>query len=57
MDGQPQIGFIAQELQKVLPEAVHTIQNSPFLSVDYTRIIPLLVEAVKELVSKCGPIE
>jgi len=48
MDGEKQVGFIAQELLQVLPEAVNT-NNPNLLSVEYTRVIPLLVEALKEL--------
>ena len=48
MRGEPSIGFIAQEVQKVLPDAVKEGPNG-LLAVEYTRIIPLLVEAVKEL--------
>lgn len=48
MDGEPTVGFIAQEVQKVLPEVVAEAPNG-LLAVEYTRIIPLLVEAVKEL--------
>ena len=47
MDGSPQVGFIAQEVQRVLPDAVYKMNDT--LGVDYSRIIPLLVEAVKEL--------
>jgi len=47
MDGQPQIGFLAQEVQKVLPEAVCDVKG--VLAVDYTRVVPLLLEAIKEL--------
>ena len=37
----------AQELRKVLPEAVH--DDGSYLSIDYTTVVPLLVEAIKEL--------
>lgn len=50
MGGEPQVGFIAQEVQRVVPEAV-TSADSTTLAVDYSRIVPLLVEAVKELVA------
>ena len=53
MDGEPQVGFIAQEVQRVVPEAV-TYADSNTLAVDYSRIVPLLVEAVKELVAGRG---
>ncbi len=49
----PSIGFIAQDVYKVLPEAVNT-SNPALWSVDYSKIIPLLVEAVKELALKLG---
>ena len=43
-----QIGFIAQEVEKVLPNIVET-DNEGYKSVSYQSVIPLLVEAVKEL--------
>lgn len=43
-----QTGFIAQEIQKIFPELVQTDIDG-YLSVDYTGLIPHLVEAVKEL--------
>lgn len=46
-DGR-QLGFIAQELAQVLPELVHTNREG-FLSVNYSGVTPVLVEAVKEL--------
>ena len=46
-----QIGFVAQEVGIVLPEVVYQT-DSNILSVDYARIVPVLVEAVKELSSK-----
>ena len=42
------VGVIAQELQQVLPEAIRQ-NESGYLSVRYEKIIPLLVEVVKEL--------
>jgi hypothetical protein len=41
------IGVIAHEVQKVLPEAVVT-QDDGYLAVRYEKIIPLLIEAIKE---------
>ena len=41
-----QMGFIAQDLQKIFPELVKKDENG-FLAVNYISIIPLLVEAYK----------
>lgn len=40
------VGVIAQEVAKVLPEAV--LDHNDILSVQYTNIIPLLIEAIKD---------
>jgi len=42
------IGVIAQDVQAVLPEIVAT-NNEGKLGVSYTELIPLLIEAIKEL--------
>lgn len=42
------IGVIAQEIEKVLPEAVAERENG-IKAVKYDRIVPLLIEAIKEL--------
>ena len=42
------IGVIAQEIEKVLPEVV-TTRESGYKAVRYEKIIPLLIEAIKEL--------
>jgi hypothetical protein len=48
--GQKAIGLIAQEVQKVLPEAVKVTEKG-YLSVEYDQLIPVLIEALKEHVS------
>ena len=48
MGGKKDIGVIAQEIQKVLPEVV-TEDNKGYLSVSYGNIVGVLIEAVKEL--------
>ena len=40
-------GFIAQELQKVVPEIVKE-NNDGYLTVDYSGLIPILVKGLKE---------
>jgi hypothetical protein len=47
-DDRLHIGLLAQDVQKVLPDAVFTDSNG-FYGVDYNTMIPLLIEAVKEL--------
>jgi hypothetical protein len=48
-DDDRHIGVLAQDVQKVLPEIVHQAHDSKYLSVDYTSLIPLLIEAIREL--------
>lgn len=42
-----QVGVIAQEVQKVLPQAVKE-EKDGYLAVDYARLVPLLIEGMKE---------
>ena len=46
-DKRKQVGVIAQEVEKVLPEIVSE-DNSGIKSVDYGKLTPLLIEAIKE---------
>ena len=43
-----QAGFIAQEIQEVIPEVVSEDKNG-YLGVNYSGVVPYLVEAIKEL--------
>lgn len=45
------VGLIAQEVREILPEAVAEREDG-HLSVSYIKVIPLLVEAIKELKSE-----
>ncbi len=46
---QKAIGFIAQEVEKVLPEVVQTEHsNEGYKAVQYDKVVALLVEAIKE---------
>ncbi len=42
-----QIGLLAQDVQKVVPQAVHEMSDG-YLAVDYARLVPLLIEGMKE---------
>jgi hypothetical protein len=54
LTGGSDIGVIAQEVAAVLPEAVHG--GDPFV-VEYIKIIPVLVEAVKDLRARVAYLE
>lgn len=47
VDNSRQVGVIAQEIDKILPEAVFEDQNG-HLGVRYTNLIPLLIEGFKQ---------
>jgi hypothetical protein len=51
-----QAGVLAQQVQKVLPEVVSEDKNG-YLNVDYGGIVPLLLEAIKELESRITYLE
>lgn len=42
------LGFIAQDAFKILPEVVEYDDSTDIYTMDYTKIIPVLVEAIKE---------
>lgn len=46
-DGQLQVGFIAQEVEKVFPELVETVDSSNVKLMSYIGMIPYLLEAIK----------
>ena len=60
VNNKMQVGLIAQEVQEVLPEIIHLApididsegnskSGENYLSVDYDKVVPLLVESIKEL--------
>ena len=61
-EGQKDIGLIAQEVEKVLPEIVREkemtlIDGETYKTVDYEKIIGVLIESVKELSAKVKTLE
>ena len=50
------IGFIAQDVLKVLPDAITEIYNGKYYGVKYHSILPLIIEAVRELHTKASRI-
>jgi hypothetical protein len=55
-EGEHSYGVIAQEVEKILPEIV-TERSDGYKAVKYELIVPLLIEAVKELNEKVERIE
>jgi|GEM_PF-1661200 len=43
------IGFIAQDFEKVIPELVFTNENDGFKGINYAEVTAILVEAIREL--------
>jgi hypothetical protein len=55
-DGARGIGVIAQDVEKVFPDAVVTGEDG-YLRVDYHGLVGVLVEAVKELAERVEELE
>ena len=53
LNGKYDIGFIAQEVKEIVPELVSEVDGlngeDSHLAVDYTKVVPILVESIKEL--------
>jgi hypothetical protein len=56
-DGSPDIGVIAQEVFEVIPEAIVSSMNGSMLTVAYNKIIPLLIETIKDLEKRVEVLE
>lgn len=53
---EQEIGVIAQEVEAVLPEAIHR-DDKGYLRVSYDRLVPVLIEAIKELNARIKVLE
>jgi hypothetical protein len=51
-----EVGVLAQDVKVVLPEAVHEDTNG-YLRVSYDRLVPVLIEAIKELNARIQVLE
>ena len=47
-DGRSDMGLIAQDVEKIFPEIVHTNKNNGLKSVEYGNLVSPLIEAIKE---------
>lgn len=55
--GVPHLGLIAQEVKEVVPEVVLHDQLSDMYKISYQSLIPVLIEAVKELSARVKRLE
>jgi hypothetical protein len=67
-DTTEQVGLLAQDLKKVLPQVVkpapfdtdtngNSLSGEHYKTVQYEKVVPLLVEAIKELSEKVRKLE
>ncbi|MBX2989344.1 MAG: tail fiber domain-containing protein [Bdellovibrionaceae bacterium] len=49
---QHQVGFIAQDVEQVYPEVVHTDQRTGFKSVAYDKLVAPVIESLKALIAR-----
>ena len=56
-DGSAHTGVIAQEIEALGLPGITTTRSSGYMAVDYEKIVPLLIEAIKELSAKVDTLE
>ena len=55
--GHKEMGVIAQEIEKVVPEVVNTSGETGLKSVSYQNLVALLIESTKEQQSQIGQLK
>ena len=55
-DGRHDTGFIAQEVNAIIPQATGS-RGDGYMTVDYSKVVPFLVEAVKKLSERVTMLE
>lgn len=54
---QIHIGLIAQDVQKVIPEAVHSVDGNGHLGIEYNALVAILVDKVTRLEKRMAELE
>lgn len=49
IDDKEHVGLIAQQVKEVLPEVVKQLDSGEFLGINYVEIVPLVIEAIREI--------
>ena len=50
-------GLIAQDVKDVMPDIVHSMFNGEYLGIDYIKLIPILISAIKEQQSQISELK
>lgn len=56
-DKTDDVGLIAQDVEKILPNLVHGIYNDEYKSIDYIKIIPYLIGSIQELTKEINELK
>ena len=51
------VGLIAQEVKEVIPDIVHPMYDGEYLGIDYIKLVPYLIQSIKELSNKINELE
>lgn len=56
-DDKLHLGLMAQDLEEIIPEVVYKDETSEYYGVNYTELIPVLINAIQELSDKVEHLE